>query len=125
MRTSLLTLLLLLPAASADERTPIADLDPVVFTPGTPHALEAPKAVSADVHRRMQDASLRESQAFAAVTTREQWEAFRDPRIKALRESLGTFPDAPRDMPIRVTGKLDGDGFVIHNLVYETRPGLW
>jgi len=28
-------------------------------------------------------------------------------------------------MKIKVTRELDSDGYVIHNIVYETRPGLW
>ncbi|MDB5311028.1 MAG: hypothetical protein JWO38_5230 [Gemmataceae bacterium] len=101
------------------------DVNPAVFAPDDPRAKELPKMVWNDAQRRMREANLRESRAFAAVQTREQWEAYRDVRIKALKESLGTFPEVPRDMRIVVTKKLDGDGYQIHNLVYETRPGLW
>jgi cephalosporin-C deacetylase-like acetyl esterase len=125
MRTSLLALLLLVPAASAADPNPFADVNPNVFTPDDPRAKDLPKMLAADARRRMREANLRESQAFAAVTTREQWEAHRDARIKALRESLGTFPEVPKDMRVVVTRKLDGDGYRIENLVYETRPGLW
>src|SRR5262249_41384024 len=38
--------------------------------------------------------------------------------------SLGQFPEPPRDLKIRVTKTLEGDGFVIQNLVFESRPGL-
>src|SRR5947209_8651248 len=124
MRTLLLALLLV-PAASAADPTPFADVNPAVFPADDPRAKDLPKMLAADARRRMQEASLRESKAFAAVTTREQWEAFRDARIKALRDSLGTFPDVPKDMRVVVTRTLDGDGYRIHNLVYETRPGLW
>src|SRR5262249_1066809 len=50
---------------------------------------------------------------------------YRDTRIAKLKESLGTFPEVPKDMPVKVTRKLEGEGFVIHNILYETRPGLW
>jgi cephalosporin-C deacetylase-like acetyl esterase len=101
------------------------DVNPNVFPPDDPRARELPRMMQNDAKRRMQEACLRESRAFAAVQTREQWEAYRDVRIKALRESLGEFPPPPQNMRIVVTRKLDGDGFIIHNLVYETRPGLW
>ena len=79
----------------------------------------------ADAKRRMQEACLRESKAFAAVTTKEQWEKYRDSRIQKLKESLGTWPEPPKDMEIVVTRELAGDGFIIHNILYESRPGLW
>ena len=101
------------------------DVDPNVFPKDDPRAKDLPKMMSADAKRRMQEANLRESKAFADVTTKEQWEKYRDTRIQKLKESLGTFPEPPKDMRIKVTRELDGDGFVIHNIVYESRPGLW
>src|SRR5436853_6786757 len=98
MRTSLLALLLLVPAAPAADPNPFADVNPNVFPPDDPRAKDLPRMLAADARRRMQEANLRESQAFAAVTTREQWEAHRDARLKALRDSLGTLPEVPRDM---------------------------
>jgi hypothetical protein len=101
------------------------DVDPNVFAKDDPRTKDLPKMMSADARRRMQEANLRETKAFADVTTKEQWEKYRAVRIQKLRESLGTFPDAPKDMRVRVTRELDGDGFRIHNIVYESRPGLW
>jgi cephalosporin-C deacetylase-like acetyl esterase len=116
---------LLAAVAVASVAADFQDIDPNVFPKDDPRAKEMPRMVWMDAQRRMKEANLRESQAFAAVRTREQWEAHRDARIKALRESLGTFPDVPKDMRVVVTKKLDGDGYRIHNLVYETRPGFW
>ncbi|HJZ59953.1 MAG TPA: hypothetical protein VKE74_33735 [Gemmataceae bacterium] len=121
MRTSLLVAVLVPLLAGADFK----DVNPNVFPPDDPRAKELPRMMQNDAKRRMQEANLRESKAFAAVSTREQWETYRDVRIKALKESLGEFPPAPQNMRIVVTGKLDGDGYVIHNLVYETRQGFW
>src|SRR5436309_737760 len=91
-------LLLLAPALRADEPSPYRDVSPAAFAPDDPRAKELPRMLAADARRRMRAAGLRESEAFAALATREQWEAFRDARIKALRDSLGTFPDPPADM---------------------------
>ena len=101
------------------------DVDPNVFPKDDPRSKDLPKMMSADARKRMQEANERESKAFAKVTTKEQWEKYRDVRIKALRESLGTWPEAPKDMKVKVTREIEGDGFVIHNVVYESRPGLW
>ncbi len=112
-------------AALASVAADFKDVDPNVFPKDDPRAKELPRMMGADAKKRMQEANLRESKAFAAVTTKAEWEKYRDVRIAALRASLGTFPDAPKDMPVKVTRELDGDGFVIHNVVYESRPGLW
>jgi cephalosporin-C deacetylase-like acetyl esterase len=102
-----------------------AEVNPTVFGPDDPRTKDLPKMMAADAKRRMQEANLRESKAFAEVTTKEQWEKHRDARIAKLRESLGTFPEAPKDMRVEVTRKLDGEGFVIHNILSESRPGWW
>ncbi len=101
------------------------DVNPNVFGVDDPRAKDLPKMMSADAKRRMQEASTRESKSFAAVATREQWEKYRDVRIRTLRDSLGQFPAAPKDLPVKVTRQLDGDGFVIRNIVFESRPGWW
>jgi cephalosporin-C deacetylase-like acetyl esterase len=101
------------------------DVDPNVFPKDDPRAKELPRMMWNDAQKRMQEASLRESKAFAEVNTKEQWEQFRNTRIQKLKESLGTFPEVPKDMRIKVTRELDGDGFIIQCIVYESRPGLW
>ena len=77
-----------------------------------------------DVRSRVQAASLRENREWDGVKTRDDWERFREPRLRALRESLGlpsADPGAPR---VLVTRTLEGDGYRIENLVFESRPGL-
>ena len=44
-------------------------------------------------------ANQRDRDAWNRVKTKEDWEKFRDERIKALRESLGTWPEVPKNMP--------------------------
>lgn len=119
MRAILSTVALLSLAADFKE------IDPNVFPNDDPRAKDLPKMMGADAKRRMQEANLRESRLFAAVTTRADWEKYRDVRIQQLKQSLGAWPDPPKDMRVVVTRELDGDGFIIRNLVYESRPGLW
>jgi len=66
----------------------------------------------------------RDIQTWEAIRTREDWEHFRDQRMAALRKSLGTFPP-PGEVKVHVAKSISGDGFVIENLVYESRPALW
>ncbi len=121
MRSSI-SMLLLLPFLLAAD---FSKVDPNAIPKDDPRAKELPRMLSNDARRRMQAANERESKAFAAVTTKAEWEAFSRTRIAALRESLGTFPEPSKEMRVRRTGTIEGDGFRIHNLVYETRPGFW
>ena len=117
MRYTLLALLLAAPARG-DE--PFKDVNPNVLPPESMPS----KMLAADAKRRMQEASVRESKAFAAVDSREKWEAFRDTRIKALRDSLGSFPKN-HTVRVEVTRTTEGDGFRVQNLLYESRPDVW
>ncbi len=78
-----------------------------------------------DLRKRLRQANDRSREGWGAIKNRQQWEAFRDPRLKSLRESLGDFPAPPKDLHSRVTGQHSGDGFVVQNLLFESRPGLW
>jgi cephalosporin-C deacetylase-like acetyl esterase len=77
-----------------------------------------------DVRRRLREAGERENRAWAAVHTRADWEGFRDARLKSLRDSLGPSPRVPADLKLRVTRRLEGKGYTIENLVFQSRPGL-
>ncbi len=58
------------------------------------------------------------------IQTRADWERFRDPRLQALKASLGAFP--PRSpLETRVTKEYAGIGYRRQDLAYQSRPGLW
>src|SRR5436190_9390400 len=63
-------------------------------------------------------------EAWEKIQTRDDWDQWTKPRLEALRKSLGIFPLAPENLHAQVTRTLDGDGFQIENLVYQSRPGL-
>ncbi len=75
------------------------------------------KALRDEVNRK-------DREAWAKITSKEAWEAYRDARLALLRQSLGTFPKPPDRIEVVTTKKIDGDGFVVENLVFESRPGL-
>jgi cephalosporin-C deacetylase-like acetyl esterase len=70
-------------------------------------------------------ANQRDREAWNAVKTRAEWEKFRDERIKALRDSLGTWPEVPKSVPVRVTKTIEAGDYAIENLLYESRPDVW
>lgn len=74
---------------------------------------------------QIKQANQRDREAWNKVKTKEDWEKFRDERIKALRESLGIWPEAPKNMPVRVTRTIEAADYRIDNLLYESRPGVW
>jgi dienelactone hydrolase len=86
--------------------------------------LSIPAMVERQIQTRMAQQAASERREWEKVRTRQDWERFRDPRLAALSASLAPFPERT---PLRavVTRRADpGDGFVIENLVYESRPHL-
>src|SRR5262245_33420402 len=111
---------LLTPPLRGDERSEqdalvgrLRDLDTAVITAGSPTANRLPQMLSLDVRARRDAANRRETEAWQEIKTRADWERYRNARIQALRASLGPFPPAPRDLNVRVTRTLQGDGYRI------------
>jgi len=77
------------------------------------------------VREGLEAANRRSSREWRKISNRERWESFKQKRLGALRESLGQFPEIPKDPRRRITKTLPGDGFMVENLVFESRPGLW
>ena len=77
-----------------------------------------------NLQSRVNDSALQEKRDWEKVRTVADWDEFRNRRISALKQSFGPFPERT---PLRaaVTRRLDyGDGFVIENVIFESRPGL-
>jgi cephalosporin-C deacetylase-like acetyl esterase len=102
----------------------LRSLDGNVFPHDGTRARELAQMLAQDVRSRLQAVNVRENEAWRQVKDRADWEKFRDNRLNALRASLGRFPAPPADLHLQVTRTLEGDGYRIENLVYETRPGL-
>jgi dienelactone hydrolase len=80
--------------------------------------------VYAPLRQELREANVRETKAWQALTDRTGWEKHQNSRIDALNASLGTFPEPPRDLKVRVRKTLTGEGYRIDNLTFESRPGL-
>ena len=112
----------------ASERTEslaaaIKNLNPAIFS--DEQRKEFDNAIWQDIRRRRDQANATDIAQWRKIETREQWEEFRDVRIARLRRALAQFPEPPKNLQVRVTGKVEGDGFVIENVVYQTRPDFW
>jgi cephalosporin-C deacetylase-like acetyl esterase len=117
-------------AGERDNPTPdalsrdVATLPAVAWTKEERASLDAASMLERSLRSRMAAFAEEEKRAWKKVNTREDWEKFRDRRLAALRDWIGPMPERT---PLRttVTKRLStGDGFVIENLVFESRPHL-
>jgi dienelactone hydrolase len=111
-------------ATSNDLAGALQTLDPRVYPATGDKAKELPRILWRDTQARMHAANERETAAWQELKSRADWEKYRDARVRLLRDSLGEFPAQPKDLKVRVTHTLEGDGFRVENLVFESRPGL-
>src|SRR5262245_38023748 len=73
---------------------------------------------------RLLAAGDRGSEAWSRLRNKADWEKYRAARIAALKRSLGTFPEVPKELKIDVRKTLEGDDHRIDCLTFESRPGL-
>ena len=78
-----------------------------------------------DLRDRCKAVNQRDREAWTEINSIEAWERFSTPRIEALRKSLGIFPPESEDLNVQVTGTINGDGYDIQNLLYESRSGVY
>ena len=101
----------------------IRELSPKVFSG---EELESSRqAVAMDLRARLQMANDASRSEWRKIQSAKQWAAFRQQRLAALKHSLGKWPDPPDEARSLVARKIEGDGFVIENIVFESRPGWW
>jgi dienelactone hydrolase len=100
-------------------------LDSHVWSPvyGRHEAVQS--MVQKQQQRRSERAILAERREWEGVNTRADWERFREPRLRALRESLGQLPSKRPPLDVRVTSTYNGDGYKRENLVYQSRLGFY
>ena len=60
------------------------------------------------------------------VENKEDWNKLKGKYRERLGYMLGLSPVRPRtDLKATITGKLEGDGFTVENLHYQSSPGLY
>ena len=110
------------PAVAA--ATDLAWIPGNVWTETQHDQLQVSRMVEKSLRSRMSAVADEEKRDWQTVNSREVWERFRDQRLAALRKWMGPWP-ARTPLGSVVTRRMDyGDGFVIENLVFESRPHL-
>lgn len=97
---------------------------PSVVLPEEEHE-SAADMIPGDLERRLRAANRRSSAEWQAIKTRDDWQRFRDEKLRLLREAIGPLPEESGDLRPQVTGTVDGDGYRVKGLVFQSRPGLW
>jgi dienelactone hydrolase len=77
-----------------------------------------------DLQRRHAAANQRDRLAWDSINSRDDWERFLAPRLEALRTSLGCFAAPPVALRMWSTGSVEGDGFRMESVLFESRPGV-
>jgi cephalosporin-C deacetylase-like acetyl esterase len=111
-------------AAPPELAEQLRELDAGVIVRGTVRQPPLAGMLARDHAAKLREANATDRAAWDTVRDRAGWERFRDARLRSLRASLGPFPDPPKEVKVRVTRTLDGNGYRVENLVIETRPGL-
>ena len=89
-----------------------------------PELAEPKRMLSRSIQDRRRQRNEQDVAEWRAISSREHWERFRNLRIARMRKSLGKFPEPPEDLNVKVTKTLNGDGFQVECVVFESRPGL-
>ena len=97
-----------MPFLTADERKPDAlsaqlrELDATVMPAEQAKEKQLGQMLQRSARARLTEANDRDREAWRAIKTREQWEEFRDERIKKLREKYNLEP-VPDSEALRIT----------------------
>lgn len=111
-------------AAAGEISVQPAVLDTAVWTPEQRKAKKPFDMLNVHIRGRVQRALESEARAWAAVKTRQEWEAFRSQRLQALSSFIGKLPDRV-SLDTTVAKEYLGTGYRRLDIVYRSRPDLW
>ncbi|WP_254506712.1 hypothetical protein [Anatilimnocola floriformis] len=129
------TILATVSTLRADEASPksltdaLSNFSPAEIPPELKQKLR--DYVPNDLKRRRDEGNAKSTAAWEKIKTREEWEAFRNTKLKLLRESLGlSFRKDDWKPPqvignVELSGTIPGDGYRIDKLLYRSSYGLW
>jgi cephalosporin-C deacetylase-like acetyl esterase len=102
----------------------LGSLDSRVFNTEQRKQMDLATMLDRHVRGRVRQILEREREAWTQVKTVADWERFREPRLRALADSLGEFPSRS-GLDARIVKEFQGNGYRRQDLIYQSRPGLW
>ncbi|MCI0641187.1 MAG: hypothetical protein L0Y72_09030 [Gemmataceae bacterium] len=78
-----------------------------------------------DLRARRDAANKKDVQSWHQVLNKAHWESRKKDFIGPMRFALGVRRPTSTEPTVVVAKTIAGDGFVIENLLYESRPGVW
>ncbi len=89
------------------------------------HHYKVQSMLDNNIRERMMTLALEEQKEFDSIKTIEDWEEYRDKRIKVIKSALGEFPETRPPLLYQVSGTHKADGYQVKNIVYQSRPGVF
>jgi hypothetical protein len=112
------------PANASKLAGEVRNLDSRIFPADSADSRRLAETYAAWVQARVNNAIEREAKEFEQVKTKADWEQFRKPRLKALRDSLGVATADPKKLDVLVLGKCAGEGYRIEPLAITSPVGV-
>ncbi|MCI0380841.1 MAG: hypothetical protein L0215_24935 [Gemmataceae bacterium] len=78
-----------------------------------------------DLRARRDEANKKDVQSWHQVLNKDHWESRKKDFMGPMRFALGVRRPTSTEPTVVVAKTIAGDGFVIENLLYESRPGVW
>lgn len=116
-------------AAGADREATLQTLRQLDTDVLQEETIAKPRSMLADdIRARRTEINRQDVLAWRAIKSKEDWENHRDKAMAALRESLGSVPlgesARPPSKPLRVTKTLQGEGYTIDCVVFESGASM-
>jgi cephalosporin-C deacetylase-like acetyl esterase len=108
-------------AQESDLVSALQKLDVRIFAADSADA----KLRSETLRQLREDVNKKDVEAWRSIRNKADWEKFRNEKVTALRKSLGNFPEPPMEVKVVTTKKLQGEGFTVENIIYESRPNFF
>ncbi|MBI2803786.1 MAG: acetylxylan esterase [Planctomycetes bacterium] len=110
-------------AAVAQEKlaADLQGLDARVFKPDSPEV----KLRWDSLRTLRENVNKSDVAAWRTIKTKADWEKYRIAHLAKLRASLGKFPETPKQVKVVTTKKLQGEGFTVECILYESRPNFF
>jgi dienelactone hydrolase len=112
------------PANATKLASELRHIDSLIFPADSPDGRRLATMYPAFVQARVNAAIEREAREFDEVKTKADWQRFREPRLKALRDSLGVEMPDPKKLDVQVRSKWTGDGYRVETLTVASPVGV-